>query len=89
MDWSRFILELDHLDMTRDPYLCETMTAGEFMKFYEDFHALAKEINLQGQIHKLTGDLARSREREQRLRSRLDGLKGSRLVRLAMMFKKK
>lgn len=89
MDWSRFIMNLDHLDMTRDPYLCETMPVGEFMEFYEGFHALAREINLQGQIHKLARDLTRSKEREQRLRSQIDAIHGSRLMRLAMKFKKK
>ena len=89
MDWSRFILDLDHLDMTRDPYLCETMPREEFEAFYRDFHTLAKEINLKGELKKRQRDLERSREREKKLQSRLDTLTGSRLVRLAARLKRK
>jgi radical SAM superfamily enzyme YgiQ (UPF0313 family) len=89
MDWSRFILDLDHLDMTRDPYLCQTMPVEEFLSFYYDFHRLACEINWKGQIRKLAFDLERAQKREGKIRSEMEELKGSRLVRLAMKFKKK
>ncbi|MBN1902533.1 B12-binding domain-containing radical SAM protein [Candidatus Sumerlaeota bacterium] len=89
MDWSRFILDLDHLDMTRDPYLCETMPMEEFLEFYYKFHQLAREINAQGKIRKFAFELERQQKREDKLRSELEELKGSRLVRLAMKFKKK
>jgi len=89
MDWSRFILDLDHLDMERDPYLCETMPVKEFLKFYEEFHRLAKQINLKGEVRKLNRDLARAQKREKKLLSRIDTLRGSRLVRLAEKLKKK
>jgi radical SAM superfamily enzyme YgiQ (UPF0313 family) len=89
MDWSRFIIDFDNLDMTRDPYLCETMPMEEFEAFYAVFHQLAKEINLKGQIAKLTRDLARSRKRESIIQSRLKTLMGSRLVRLATRLKRR
>lgn len=89
MDWGRYIIDFDHLDMTRDPYLCETMPVEEFQAFYEDFHRLVREINLQGQVRKLDRDLARSRGREFELKTRLETLKGSRLVRLASRFRRK
>ncbi len=89
MDWSRFIVDLDHLDMHRDPYLCETMSVEEFQNFYDDFHQLAKEINTIGRMRKLERDLARARQREHILKSRLETLSGSRLVRLAARLKRK
>ena len=89
MDWSRFILDFENLDMTRDPYLCETMSVEEFMEFYRDFHRLATKINLQGEVRRLSRKLEASREREKRLESKLMTLNGSRLVRLASRFRKK
>jgi radical SAM superfamily enzyme YgiQ (UPF0313 family) len=88
MDWSRYIIDIDHIDMTRDPYLCETMSMEEFTAFYNECHRLVTEINLRGQIRKMGRDLQRVRARERRLRSELGTLKGSRLVRFAAMLKK-
>jgi len=88
MDWSRYIVDFDNMDMTRDPYLCETMPVEEFTALYYEFHRLATEINLRGEIRKMGDKLERSRSRERALRSRLEALTGSRLVRLAMKLKR-
>ena len=89
MDWTRYIVDVEHLDMSRDPYLCETMPVEEFTAFYEEFYRLATEINLRGKVHKMGVDLQRSRARERAMRAELDALKGSRLVRLAARLKRK
>lgn len=88
MDWSRFIIDCDNLDLDENFYLCEKAPRDEFMKFYEGFHQLVKEINLRGEIRKLNFDLQQSRSREQELESRIDTLTGSRLVRFAMKLKR-
>jgi hypothetical protein len=76
-EWEIIGFDPDNFDIERYPMLNENMTREHFYQRYLSFRALAREINLVGQLRH-----ADWRQRE--LQSQIDALKGSRLIQGAM-----
>jgi radical SAM superfamily enzyme YgiQ (UPF0313 family) len=88
MDFGVLGVTYDHFDWATFPYMGENMTRDEFMEGWTTMHHLAKEINYVGQARRLTVQrMIRDHEIAQ-LRSQLDQLQGSRLIKAANWVRK-
>lgn len=93
MDWSRFHLDLDNLDIDKLPHICKNVSKNDLLAFHKEFNRLAREINLQGEVKRLTFEGWMKDAIIESLRSELLTIKGSRLFKTAWktrdLFRKK
>jgi radical SAM superfamily enzyme YgiQ (UPF0313 family) len=75
-DWERIGFDPDNFDMDRYPYMCDGMDRDTFYRRYLDFRALAREVNLIGQLRQVEYD-------NQQMKRELETIRGSRLMQAA------
>ena len=83
-DWTRMRFDPHNWDPQRYVYLNRVLPLEDFAAFVGRFIALQDEINQRGEQRKQAIDARFREERYLRVKSRLDTLQGSRLVRWAM-----
>ncbi len=82
-EWARLGVSYDNFDFDRFPWMAESISREDFIQVYDQFHDLTKVINLRGQIRQLAMQRYRRDEQIRDLKSQIDSMEGSRLVRWA------
>jgi len=84
MEWDRLGIDFESGDISRCPIMSEQLDRAEMTEVFRRFNALEHVINARGQVRQLTDEKGQLEAEVARLRSELDSLKGSRLVRAAL-----
>lgn len=83
-DWTRLSIDPDDWGYDRYPLLSKTMSASELNDYFQSFRADCDAINDRGARRRLEDDATFREQRAAKLRSELDTVRGSRLVRGAL-----
>jgi radical SAM superfamily enzyme YgiQ (UPF0313 family) len=88
MEWDRLGIDFESGDISRCPIMSERLDRAEMTEIFKRFNALEHVINARGQVRELTDMKAQLEAEVAGLRSELESLKGSRLVRAAMRLRR-
>jgi predicted transcriptional regulator len=69
------------------PYICKNIPKEKLSEILKEFNSLAREINRVGEIRKLHFELSLKDEELKKTKADLMTIKGSRLVKAALMIR--
>ncbi|MCX8037400.1 MAG: B12-binding domain-containing radical SAM protein [Candidatus Sumerlaeia bacterium] len=84
MEWDRLGIDFESGDLSRCVLMSRHLDLAEMTEVFSKFYQLAQVVNARGQVRQLTDENGALRGEIQWLRTELDSLKGSRLVRAAL-----
>jgi len=88
MEWDRLGIDFESGDISRCPIMSESLDRAEMIEVFRRFNALEHLVNARGQVRDLTDEKGQLEAEVARLRSELDSLKGSRLIRAALQLRR-